>query len=32
MGDAFKNRIFPKYENCHVMKPQMKGLGDPTVG
>lgn len=31
MGDAFKNHVFPKYESSRVMKPQMMGLGDPTL-
>lgn len=31
MCDAFKNHVFPKYENSRVMKPQMMGLGDPTL-
>lgn len=31
MGDAFKDHIFPKYEEKCVMKPQMKGFGDPTL-
>lgn len=31
MGDAFKDHIFPKYEEKRVMKPQMKGFGDPTL-
>ena len=31
MGDAFKNHVFPKYEKSRAMKPQMKGLEDPTL-
>ena len=31
MGDAFKDHIFPKYEEKCVMKPQMNGFGDPTL-
>ena len=31
MGDAFKNHVFPKYEKSRVIKPQMKGLEDPTL-
>ena len=31
MGDAFKNHVFPEYEKSRVIKPQMKGLEDPTL-
>lgn len=31
MGDAFKNHVFPKYEKSRMIKPQMKGLEDPTL-
>ena len=31
MGDAFKDHIFPKYEEKRVMKPQMKGFIRPDA-